>query len=435
MKILVTGLCTLHWGRLQYGNIGNYYIVEPLFRELHRVFPGAEILTTFQMTEEYIKAEKIKVLPMDIYYAWKDDDLIKAEKEYRMVREHSDSDRLIESEYINVLKSVDLVVNVSGDMWGDNAEHVGHNRFKVDLYKMRTAQLLGVKTVLFAGTPGPFSDDDTRELAKEVCGHFDLIVNRESTSNINLIKWNFPTEKVKDFACPAFLFKPAPKETVEYIIETEAIPTNSKQPLVGFTIGGFNMPIGPYDMWPREDHQYNVFSNVIQHIIKVTGGKVMLISHTNGFHLPPNFELINGRDYPILEQLRKVVLERGLVKEEDIFLVEHPHLPYATKALIGICDMFVTGRVHASVAAMTQNVPTVFMEYEKNFIKSTKMFGFSSLVGLQEYVCEPGNEEQICNNITKCWNNRKEIKKVLINEIPKVQQKARNAFDAIKEIM
>lgn len=435
MKILVTGLCTLHWGRLQYGNIGNYYIVEPLFRQLHRVFPEAEILTTFQMTDEYIKEENITVLPMDIYYAWKEDDLELAEEEYKIACEYKDSkNKIIGFDYIEVLKTVDILINVSGDMWGDNAEHVGHDRFKVDLLKMRTAQLLGVKTVLFAGTPGPFSDDDTREFAKEVCGYFDLIVNREPNSSQNLIKWNFPMEKVEDFTCPAFLFEPAKKELVEQIIETEAIPVDSEKPLIGFTIGGFNMPVGPYDLWPREDQQYDVFEDVIEHIIKVTGGRVMLISHTNGFHLPPNFELINGRDYPILEQLYNVVLKRGVVKKEDIFLIKRPHLPHITKALIGKCDMFVTGRVHASVAAITQYVPTVFIEYEKNFIKSTKMLGFSSLVGLQDYVCEPGNEKQICENITKCWNNQEEVRATLINEIPKVQQKARRAFDAIKDM-
>lgn len=29
MKVFVIGQCTLHWGRMEFGNIGNYYIVEP----------------------------------------------------------------------------------------------------------------------------------------------------------------------------------------------------------------------------------------------------------------------------------------------------------------------------------------------------------------------------------------------------------------------
>ena len=84
MKILVTGLCTLHWGRLQFGNIGNYYIIEPLFRELHRVFEGAEIITTFQMTDEFIRKEKVEVVPMDLYYAWKESDVTTAQREFRL---------------------------------------------------------------------------------------------------------------------------------------------------------------------------------------------------------------------------------------------------------------------------------------------------------------------------------------------------------------
>ena len=139
MKILVTGLCTLHWGRLQYGNVGNYYIIEPLFRELHRVFPEAEILTTFQMTEEFVQREDITVLPMELYYAWREDELALARAEYESVAAGSN----YLSGYVELLKGIDLLVNFSGDMWGDNAEHVGKDRFAVDLYKMRTAQLLG----------------------------------------------------------------------------------------------------------------------------------------------------------------------------------------------------------------------------------------------------------------------------------------------------
>lgn len=46
-NIFVIGQCTLHWGRMEFGNIGNYYIIEPFFRELHRVFPQANIKLCF----------------------------------------------------------------------------------------------------------------------------------------------------------------------------------------------------------------------------------------------------------------------------------------------------------------------------------------------------------------------------------------------------
>lgn len=430
MKILVTGLCTLHWGRLQYGNVGNYYIIEPLFREIHRVFPQDEVLTTFQMTDEFIQKEKITTLPMEMYYSWREDELERARAEYEAVLKNGDYD----SDYVKELKEIGLLINFSGDMWGDNAEHVGKDRFAVDLYKMRTAQLLGVKTILFAGTPGPFYDDKTRDFAKEVLKNFDLVVNREPTSSANLEKWNFDTSKVKDFACPAFLYVPEKREVVDKIIRDEHILEPSCKKTVGFTIGGFNLPVGPYDMWPREEWQYNVFADIIEHIVMKLGARVLLISHTNGFELPPNFKLINGRDYPILKQLQEIVLKRGNVKPEDVLCVENPHIPAITKGIVGTCDMMVTGRVHASVAAISQNVPTVFISYEKSFIPSTKMYGFASLVGLRDYVCEPADEEQIIKAVDRCWENLDEIRAQLEREIPKVQQKARDAFDEMKNV-
>jgi len=81
MRILVTGQCTLHWGRLENGNIGNYYITETTFRELHRVFPDAELVTTFQMTKEFCDREKITVVPMELFYNWDENDLPNAMRE------------------------------------------------------------------------------------------------------------------------------------------------------------------------------------------------------------------------------------------------------------------------------------------------------------------------------------------------------------------
>lgn len=434
MKIFVTGLCTLHWGRLQYGNIGNYYIIEPLFRELHRVFGEAEIITTFQMTEDFCKTEKVKVLPMEWYYSWQEHDLENAKIEYELAK---NSDKKINDNFtpfMNTVLESSLLINVSGDMWGDNAEHVGKDRFEVDLYKMRTAQLLGVKTVLFAGTPGPFYTCKNIDFAKEVYSHFDLIINREPTSTQNLKKWNFESENVKDFACPAFLYTPdlteMENDRVNQLIDK--IRYQNKK-MIGFTIGGFNLPVGPYDMWPREDWQYEIFAKTIEHIINNYDARVILISHTNGFELPPNFRLINGRDYPILKQLRDVVIERQRIKnQDDIILLDGPYLPKVTKSIIGKFDMMVTGRVHASVAAVSQNVPTVFINYEGSFIPSTKMYGFANLAGVGELVCEPKDLEKIEHTIDYCINNLSEIHERLEKNIPNIKAMARNAFDEMK---
>ncbi len=434
MKIFVTGLCTLHWGRLQYGNIGNYYIIEPLFRELHRVFPNAEIVTTFQMTEEFVRNENIHILPMDLYYNWQADDLQRAKKEYKMAVDKVDFSRY--STYMKVVKEVSLLVNVSGDMWGDNAEHVGNDRFEVDLLKMRTAQLIGTKTALFAVTPGPFKNVKLIDFAKEVYQNFDLVVNREPISTANMKKWGFQSDRVKDYACPAFLYTPQLTHDEENKLQNVIAGIKSEKLVIGFTIGGFNMPVGPYDMWPREEWQYEVFAQVIEYVVNSYRTKVVLFSHTNGFEMYPCFKLINGRDYPILKQLRDVVIRRGNVQNaNDVQLLEGPYLPNMTKSIIGNFDMVITGRVHASVAAISQNVPTIFLDYEDSFIPSTKMYGFANLAGVEELVCEPGDIRKIVRTIDYCIGNLKNIRERLEENIPQVKAKAHRAFDDLAKIV
>ena len=73
MRILLIGQTTLHWGRMEFGNIGNYYIIEPLIRELHRYIIDAEIHTTLQMSDNFCDKEKVCRLPIDLYYSWEDE--------------------------------------------------------------------------------------------------------------------------------------------------------------------------------------------------------------------------------------------------------------------------------------------------------------------------------------------------------------------------
>lgn len=433
-SILVTGLCTLHWGRLQYGNIGNYYIVEPLFRELHRHFPEYNILTSFQMDAKFVESENIEVLPMELYYAWKEEtDLLNAETDVSVAEQYVRGEECKLSPYVEALLKCEYVINVSGDMWGDNAEHVGHNRFLVDCLKMKAAQILKRKTVLYAVTPGPFSKKEENTLAREVFEGFSLVVIREKISKTNLAKWNFPVENVVWAPCPSFLFEP----NYEYESEwTKAIDLSHQNghKVAGVTFGGFNMPYGPYDMWPREPEQYDVFLKLAKYMIEDLGLDIIIFSHTNGFDLPPKFKLINGRDYMILEQFCHLLIENNPEYKEHVTLINEPLLPKDIKRVIGKLDMLLTGRVHASVAAASQCIPTVYMEYDRNVIYSDKMLGFSSMLEMQELVCTPGDLEVLKSKVQNCYLKQQEIKAKLQKVVPQIQREADAIYEKIKEL-
>src|SRR5690606_2264430 len=130
--ILIIGQCTLHWGRMEFGNIGNFYIIEPFVRELYENFPDAHIKTTFQMSKRFCEDEKVEVLPIELYYGWRENELFEARREIEISCHYRNHGKLEEvTPYIEAVMWADLVIDFSGDIWGDNANFLGANRFEV----------------------------------------------------------------------------------------------------------------------------------------------------------------------------------------------------------------------------------------------------------------------------------------------------------------
>jgi colanic acid/amylovoran biosynthesis protein len=434
MKIFVSGQCTVHWGRLEYGNIGNYYITEAMFRELHRVFPSANIVTTFQMTDEFCERENIKCLPMEFFYSWSNDVLVKALNEFAIAKLYNSTGTIFTSTpFIDNLLDTDLFVVFSGELWGDHAEPVGENRFLIGLLKDRVAQMLGIKTVLLAGSQGPFSNKATLELAKEVFENFDAVLNREPAS-IELLKdYKFKIDKVQSFTDVAFLFDGYPDDMMQHIYEEEKL-NNKEKPIVGYILCGFNMLEGPYDKWPRRDDEFTSFAESVEMIVSKLGARVVLLSHQNGFELPPNFKLINGRDFPYARGLYDVLRKRAKIDMNDVYLISKPYLPKETKAIIGKFDLLVTGRIHAFVAAVSQCVPSVIIN-RGNSPKSLRNLGFAKSVGFEQFLASPADKKELIELIEKCFRSRESLKIELSKNIPKVKEVAHELFDKLKNII
>lgn len=432
MNILIIGQCTLHWGRMEFGNIGNYYIIEPFARELHKNFPNSKIRTTFQMSERFCKDENIEVLPMEYYYGFNHNDLPTAKKEYNTALEYSKTGNITETTpYIDAVLDADLVIDFSGDIWGDNADFLGDNRFLVGLYKDRTAQLLGKKTVMLAGSPGPFSPQKNMDFAKEVFENFDLVTNREAISRGILENYGFNLKNLVDLSCPAFLFEPLKNIDIEKT-HLQFLNKGSKK-IVGVILCGWNFLEGPFDKWPRNDDEYNFIVNpLIEFLENHQDAALCLMSHSNGF-IPGKkpFELIHGRDYPVTKQLEKILIDKGYA--DRIFALDGVYDAWTTKAIIKNFDMLISGRVHAAVSGLSQNIPTVIIDYGHE-PKAHKLKGFANEAGMLEYVAEPEQEGDLYDKIEKCWINQQQIREKLAVTIPNVKDKAKQNFSLLKNL-
>ena len=431
MNILIIGQCTLHWGRMEFGNIGNYYIIEPFVRELHKNFPGSEIRTTFQMSEGFCVRERITVVSMEYYYGWTGTDLEDAKKELQLAREYDPNKAdNVTTPYMDQALWADLVIDFSGDIWGDNADLLGADRFLVGLLKDRTAQLLGKKTVMLAGSPGPFENDENIGFAKEVYSNFDLVTNRESISIDILNKYGFDTQNTLSLACPAFLFEPSSINEIKDIVSKYDL---NKGDVVGFILCGWNFTEGPFDKWPREDRDYIQFAELIEEMEKTYGVRVCLMSHSNGF-IPGKqpFELIHGRDYPVTKQLQKILEDRGIAK--NVFCLDDVYDTWTTKAIISTFSMLISGRVHAAVAGMSQSVPTVIIDYGHE-PKAHKLRGFAKSAGMERFVADPAKYKDLLEKAMECWEQRENIKEELNSNIPNVKATARKNFEVLKKLV
>ena len=432
MKILVIGQCTLHWGRMEFGNIGNYYIMEPFFRLLHEFFPDAEVSTTFQMSDRFCNEEKVNRLDMSLYYGW-NYDLVNAKRELEIANTYLKNSKCDETTpYIDVVKNMDLVIDFSGDIWGDNADFLGDDRFIVGLIKDRVAQIFAKKTVMIAGSPGPFSEGKNLQFAKEVYKNFDLVTNREKISKGLLKSYGFDTTKTHSLTCPAFRFEPARIEKIKGLdLIDQIIDPNKKS--VGFLICGWNFTEGPFDKWPRSENEYEVFASAIEEFLSENDDvEVYLMSHSNGFPVPPvEFSLIHGRDYPIIKQLQSVLIKRGII--ERVHALDGIYDAWQSKAILGQFDMVVSGRVHAAVGAMSQLVPTVVIDYGHE-PKAHKLKGFAEVAGQLEYVAQPDKESDLIKKMNNVWNNRELVKQTLKENIPEVKSLGKKHFELIKEL-
>ncbi len=433
MRILIIGQTSLHWGRMEFGNIGNYYIIEPFVRELHRVFPSVIIKTTLQMSDDFCNREKIARLPMELYYSWEDKNCFeKSIYELGIAEIYNRTNELpFSTPYIDAVLESDLVIDFSGDIWGDNADFLGKNRFAIGLIKDRIAQLLGKKTAMLAGSPGPFKDEKKREFAKLVYKNFDLVTNRESISSELLNENQFNLEKTHNLACPAFLFEPKEETKMDKVFSEYKFWGNKKT--VGFILCGWNLLDGPFDRWPIDDEELIIYVSLIEKLIKERDVNVLLLSHSNGFDLPPYFKLKHGRDYPFAKQLYKIITKRDQVDLSKLHLQGNVLDAWETKAVIKKLDMLVSGRVHGAVAGMSQCVPTVIVDYGHE-PKAHKLRGFARVAGMENLLADPSIKFDLDNKINYCFDNVDKIKKQLKMNIPKIKNLARKNFDLLKSI-
>ncbi len=435
MKILIIGLTSSGLGGMEFHNLGNYIIMEPLVAELQKTFPNCEIRTSIQMSDAYCKKWNVVSLKDKRFYTYglktgltTTLDIVKicTWKIFSIVGINMKL-LLKSSMLLKEIYDADVVIDFSGDIYGDNADWAKYLESNAELI---FARILKKKIAMIIGSPGPFKSTWRQVLAKSNLLNIDLLTNREAKSTEFLEYIGIKGSHIHSTACPSVLFQKEEDGNMLSIFEKESLNQKRTRPLIGLILCGWNMPEAPYNKWPREDWEFEIFIELVNYLANEKNVDVCVMSHQNGTDEQGN--LTKQNDHKIIERLFELM--ENYYDKEKIFTLNGLYTAAESKAIIGKLDILVSGRIHGAVQGMSQSIPTAIIDYGHE-PKAHKLKGFAEIYDVVQNVVDPLDINQVKSVVSKLIDEKDYYRKKLEERVPVVKRMALRNFDLLKELI
>ena len=415
--------------------LGNAAILIPMPALFRSYFPDVQICTTIQLTEEFCMKYGMIRLPAPRKISPRFVNIM-----FRLMRPPFDFVRslmwrllknkiglnlsfLIEGGIFKDLADSEVILDFNGDIFPTDSHPA---LVLMHVFEIAALSNIGIPIVGFISSPGPFKSPFHRLVSRFKFRYVSLFLNREPISS-ELMRQLGIQKPIVNTACPAFLLKPVATEVAREILINEGINLNGN-PLVGITLCGYNLHSQRTWRKPHNFDDVDQYVPMLRYLLEKIGATVFLLPHV--YRLNPytvGAEHINGPDYDILLHLFKKA--NGEKYEGRLRLIDGKYSPAQAKGMIGQCDMFISGRLHAAVAAMSQGVPTVLLGY------GHKHKGFARLLDQEEQVYFGRNSEELVSYIAKAWENRDNISEILLSRMVRVEELVKLNFEIIREIV
>jgi len=189
-------------------------------------------------------------------------------------------------------------------------------------------------------------------------------------------------------------------------------------PVVGLNISGL-LYRGGYtgnNMFGLKIDYKEFIRDLIDFLIKKKNAAVMLVPHVFGTDGESD-SVICEEVYASLKghYNGRLLIAKGQYNQSEI------------KYVIGLCDFFIGSRMHACIAALSQNIPTVSIAYSRKFI------GVMQTIGVEELVADPRRLEiqEILRVIDDAFEKRARLRGHLEKTMPHVKATVLNLFNDI----
>lgn len=319
--------------------------------------------------------------------------------------------------YLNILSKSDIVVSIAG---GDSFSDIyGLQRFFYIALPQILSILMEKKIVQLPQTYGPFNHKLTEWIAKFILRNSSLIYSRDylGIETIrNMINNGRAEPKVKFSYDVGFVVEGEAPSRAPLDIFSEK---HKGLPLVGLNVSGL-LYMGGYskrNMFKLKVDYRDLIDLIIGTIITKWNAIVILIPHVFGVD-NPNSENDQQVCYQIYNRLK-------LIYENRLFCPEGSYDHKEIKHIIGNCDFFVGSRMHACIAAISQNIPTVPIAYSSKFI------GVMQTVGIDSFVADPTKMElnEVIQVMERAWKTKENTRNNLEVRMPEVKRNIYKIFD------
>ena len=312
---------------------------------------------------------------------------------------------LLNEKYLREYIDSDVIINLSGDSYSDGkGGNAAWNSLEVLI-----GILLKKPIVFFSQSIGPFKKL-TMPLAKFCLNKANLIIVREEITKNYLEEIGIKSPIYLTADC-AFILEPAHYERVENILRKENI--SIKRRLIGISA---NVMLDD-----KENKYANSMAQLIDYAIEKLNAQVIFVPHV----------LSMGAGGRIDDRVMGEKIYKLIKNKENVNLIKEEYSPEELKGIIGLCDIFIGGRMHANIAAISSCIPTIATAW------SHKYYGIMRTVGQGKYVCDfkTMNFEELKSKIDDLWDNKEKIREELKLKVEYQKELAWHSGELVRDLL
>ena len=315
-----------------------------------------------------------------------------------------------------ILGRVDAVASA----WGDG--FVGQPARRL-LAKSLLLKRQGVPLMLVTASLGPFAPGMDAWCARRGLALFDAITVRDLFSLRHV--HGLGLHNALCLPDTAFVLEPAPDEAVDSLLRREGIPADV--PWVGV-----NPSILLQHRFPAlHGKPYaDVMADLVAHLRRISQRPVLLVPHQiypgDFAGLSPEIlRSFDGDDRVAAES----ILER-LDNPSGVFVLRGELSPAEFKGVLKRCEIFLGGRMHAVLGALSAGTPAAIVQY------SHKAAGTMEMLNLADYVWDAGSpSSDLLDMADRLWKNRAACRAQLAATMPGTVAQAWRVGDIMADLL